>query len=98
MDQSSRALVMPIVASSKAGAAYLALDPKLPKERIQFMLGASRVRTVLTLAHLAKALDIAQPEERVALVILDTQWDEISAETSQNNLNTAVGLENLAYV
>ncbi len=45
-------MVVALLATLKAGAAYLPLDPAYPADRLQFMLADSGVELVLTQAHL----------------------------------------------
>ncbi len=45
-------MVVALLATLKAGAAYLPLDPAYPADRLQFMLADSGVKLVLTQAHL----------------------------------------------
>ncbi|HEV7668968.1 MAG TPA: amino acid adenylation domain-containing protein, partial [Thermoanaerobaculia bacterium] len=86
-------LVVGLLGTLKAGAAYVPLDPEYPKERLAFMLADSRVSVVLAQERGSGAL----PEiDSVRLVFLDR-----SAEaTPQNAPPPWVDLtpENLAYV
>ena len=49
-------LVLTLLATLKAGAAYLPLDPDYPTERIAFMLGDARCSVVVTSGDLASRL------------------------------------------
>ncbi|MGW4098909.1 amino acid adenylation domain-containing protein, partial [Mycobacterium sp. NPDC004974] len=56
LDRSARAVVA-MLAALKAGAAYLAIDPVVPDERMQFMLADAAPVLVLTTGGLAQRLD-----------------------------------------
>jgi amino acid adenylation domain-containing protein len=77
----------------KAGAAYVPLDPTLPRERLGFMAEDAGARIVVTQDGLRDRL----PEGGAKLVCLDTDWPEIAGETPEN-LERISGDENLAYV
>src|SRR5207253_721446 len=49
-------MAIAIIATLKAGAAYLPLDPEYPKERLAFMLEDARPAIVLTKASLGESL------------------------------------------
>ncbi|MFF5105922.1 amino acid adenylation domain-containing protein [Streptomyces sp. NPDC000134] len=49
-------LLVSVLATQQAGAAYLPVDPQYPPDRIAFMLGDSRPAVVVTTADLATAL------------------------------------------
>ncbi|HEY0512064.1 MAG TPA: amino acid adenylation domain-containing protein [Thermoanaerobaculia bacterium] len=61
----------------EAGAAYLPLDPKYPRERLSLMLADSGARVLLTQEHLADRL----PETAARIVLLDADWPGIEAGT-----------------
>ncbi|MBP2328444.1 amino acid adenylation domain-containing protein [Kibdelosporangium banguiense] len=54
----SAALIAAILAVMKTGAAFLPIDPHLPAERIEFMLGRASALAVLTTPELAGSLDV----------------------------------------
>jgi amino acid adenylation domain-containing protein len=76
----------------KAGAAYVPLDPDYPKDRLDYMIGDSQVKIVLTQARLAELLASSQCQ----LHIVDD--DEYQAGQGDENLNIALNDNNLAYV
>ncbi|WP_158250797.1 non-ribosomal peptide synthetase, partial [Xanthomonas albilineans] len=89
--------VVAVLATLKAGAAYVPLDPELPSERMAFLLEDSRPRAVLTCSDLHTQLQ-ANPGLHTASVltmddIADTQHDDPGAPD-------VPGLcpDNLAYV
>ncbi|MGB8509655.1 MAG: AMP-binding protein, partial [Pyrinomonadaceae bacterium] len=89
-------LVVSILATLKAGGAYLPLEPTYPSQRLIHMMEDSGCRLVLTTQALAGRLDAGQAGGP-ALVSLDTCVDEIAAQSAENPLSD-VGAENLAYV
>lgn len=61
-------LVLALLAISKAGAAYLPLDPAYPAERIEYIVGDARPALLLTDAHGATAQPWTTP-----ILVLDEQ-------------------------
>jgi len=95
-------MVVGLLAVLKAGAAYVALDPKYPRERIDFMLKDAGVEVLLTQQKPADSLPLsaasAEPSKaNVKVVCLDGDW-KIVARHSYRNLSSAVTARNLAYV
>ncbi|WP_045764828.1 AMP-binding protein, partial [Xanthomonas albilineans] len=89
--------VVAVLATLKAGAAYVPLDPELPSERLAFLLEDSRPRAVLTCTDLQDHLPASRAMLRVSVLTLDdiaeTQHDDPGAPD-------VPGLcpDNLAYV
>ncbi|MFG2825799.1 amino acid adenylation domain-containing protein, partial [Kitasatospora sp. NPDC048365] len=71
----SAATLTAITAVLKAGAAYLPLDPKLPAERLGFLIADASVRALVTVAeHAATAAEAGVP----ALLLDDPSWEQES--------------------
>ena len=68
-----RSLELPValLAIHKAGAAFLPLDPELPRERLAFMLADSGTRLVLTQERLTAVRDAVVVGGSVALLSVD---------------------------
>jgi amino acid adenylation domain-containing protein len=86
----SHILIVGLLATLKAGGAYLPLEPGQPRERLTYELQDARAVAIL-----------AQPELReqatsfgIPIVCLD-EWQE---ESEEGNLESTVQVENLAYV
>ena len=95
-------MVVGLLAVLKAGAAYVALDPKYPRQRIEFMLKDADVEVLLTEQKLAANLPLsaasAEPAKaNVKVVCLDGDG-KIIARHDPKNLSSAVTARNLAYV
>ncbi|HVG44859.1 MAG TPA: amino acid adenylation domain-containing protein, partial [Longimicrobium sp.] len=86
-------MVVALLAVTKAGAAFLPVDPAWPAERRRWMLERSAARLVLTTSVLAADL----PETGASVVALDRVAAEIEAE-DDTNLSVDVDVENAAYV
>jgi amino acid adenylation domain-containing protein len=86
-------MVVAVIGSLKAGAAYLPLDPEYPPERLAFMLEDAGIRLALTLQELKDCL----PGFCGQTVCLDVEWGRISQESDREPVSE-VDEENLAYV
>ncbi|MEP6769656.1 MAG: amino acid adenylation domain-containing protein, partial [Acidobacteriota bacterium] len=92
MERSLEAIVG-ILGILKSGAAYLPMDPALPRERLRFMVEDSGVRSLVT--HGAAAGAGLLPG--VDALFLDASWETIALEPA-DDLGSGAGPENLAYV
>jgi amino acid adenylation domain-containing protein len=90
-----RSVDMPVavLAVLKAGAAYVAVDPAYPAERIAYMLRDSRAAVLLTTDSVLQKLPVAD----TPVLRLDADGEAIAAE-SDAPLRVDVHPENLAYV
>ncbi|OYE00596.1 non-ribosomal peptide synthetase [Nostoc sp. 'Peltigera membranacea cyanobiont' 232] len=77
----------------KAGGAYVPLDPTYPKERLSFIISDSQVQVVLTQEKFVAGLTASGAK----LVCLDTNR-ELIHQHSQENVNSNVRPDNLAYI
>jgi amino acid adenylation domain-containing protein/non-ribosomal peptide synthase protein (TIGR01720 family) len=71
-------LVVSLVATLKAGAAYVPLDPEYPAERLAFMLGDALVPMLLAQRRLSDRLGGFAGK----LLLVDTDWDVVEAGSS----------------
>lgn len=86
-------MVVSILATLKAGGAFIPLDPAYPPERLEYMLQDSGARVLLTQQNLAGRF-----REAAARVIpVDSARSEIANENAEN-LNLPLVPTNLAYV
>ncbi|MFL6332078.1 MAG: amino acid adenylation domain-containing protein [Pyrinomonadaceae bacterium] len=85
-------LVVAILATLKAGGAYLPLDPAYPLERLSFMIEDAQAPVLLTTEVLAGGL----PSHWGQTVCLDSDREEIERE-SDENLEPVAAADNLAY-
>ncbi len=93
MIERSVEMVVGLLGILKAGGAYLPLDPAYPRERLSFMLEDAGVQVLLTQARLLDSV----PAPNVEVVCIDSQWEAISTE-STDNLSSGATAESLAYV
>jgi amino acid adenylation domain-containing protein len=77
----------------KSGAAYVALDPAYPQERIAYMIEDSQTPVVLTAQHLLHRM----PQGAVESICLDRDWTRIALESTANADND-VKPQDPAYV
>jgi natural product biosynthesis luciferase-like monooxygenase protein/amino acid adenylation domain-containing protein/non-ribosomal peptide synthase protein (TIGR01720 family) len=87
-------MVVGLLGILKAGGAYLPLDPQYPQARLNFMIEDAKVATLLTRSYLIDVLPEIHEEH---VVWLDTGWDTISTESTEN-LTSAALPDNLAYI
>ncbi len=86
-------MVVGLLGILKAGGAYVPLDRTYPQERLAFMLENSQVTVLLTQKHLLESL----PAHKAKTVCLDSNWEVIAQETTENPVHS-ITPENLAYV
>ncbi|MBZ4421421.1 non-ribosomal peptide synthetase, partial [Myxococcus sp. RHSTA-1-4] len=86
-------LVIALLGTLKAGAAYVPLDPGYPQERLAFMLADSAPRVLLTQEHLLPRL----PASSVPRLCLDSQWPLVSGQPTEA-VHAHVTPRSLAYV
>jgi amino acid adenylation domain-containing protein len=86
-------MLVAVLGVLKAGGAYVPLDPAYPQERLAFMLEDSQARMLLTQERLVKGL----PPYAGQLVCLDTGWEAIAAETTEE-ADSRAEPDNLCYV
>ncbi len=86
----SLAMIVGLLATLKAGGAYLPLDLDYPLERLAFMLGDAKPLLVLT----QRDRQTAFPPHTAGIICLDEDFDA----ANEANLASGVRAENLAYV
>lgn len=86
-------MVVGLLGTLKAGAAFLPLDPGYPLERLSFMIEDARIPVLLTQEALLERL----PAQWVQTICLDSDWETIANQAEQDLDGVAVA-ENLAYV
>ncbi|WP_045758655.1 AMP-binding protein, partial [Xanthomonas albilineans] len=89
--------VVAVLATLKAGAAYVPLDPELPSERLAFLLEDSRPRAVLTCTDLQDHLPASRAMLRVSVLTLDDIADRQHDDPGAPNV-PGLCPDNLAYV
>jgi amino acid adenylation domain-containing protein len=86
-------LVVALLATLKAGAAYVPIDPDLPADRVAFMLSDSGAEVLITHDRVLQRL----PRFDGGVVQLDADAAEIGRE-DPNDLGVPVGPDDIAYV
>lgn len=90
-------MVVAILATLKAGGAYLPLDPSYPTDRLAFMLQDAGATVLLTSsAHASGVLNMPEPCGP-AICCLDSEWPSIERNAS-TNLDIEIARDSLAYV
>ena len=102
-------MVIALLAVLKAGAAYLPLDPKYPRERMAFMLDDARVSVLIAQKSLESLVedgrcrmedsDSRSPtlDRQIKVVCLDGDAAVIARQSAKNPV-IHIGSKNLAYV
>ncbi|MBQ4862205.1 amino acid adenylation domain-containing protein [Pseudoalteromonas sp. MMG013] len=91
-------MVVGIFAILKAGAAYVPLDPKYPKSRLEYMLEDTQIKHVLTQSKVAEQFTFTN---EIDVVRLDDVWmqKELNQYPTENPIPSAhQHSRNLAYV
>ncbi|MEV5988020.1 amino acid adenylation domain-containing protein [Streptomyces sp. NPDC052051] len=89
----STELVVSLLATLKAGGAYLPLDPGYPRSRLEFMLADARVPVLLTQRRLVPGL----PDHEAVVLCVDEAAEELGRESGERP-RVRVDGEDLAYV
>ncbi|MCU1772572.1 amino acid adenylation domain-containing protein [Pseudomonas sp. 13B_3.2_Bac1] len=84
-------LAVALLAVLKAGGAYVPLDPQTPAERLRHVLDDSGLKLLLTDSASLASLPALEAVECLCL-------EQLSGETSADNLSLTVAPQNLAYV
>jgi amino acid adenylation domain-containing protein len=85
-------MVIALLATLKAGGAYLPLDPEFPAERLRAILEDANPPVVLAQSHLLDRV----PASRADCLCLDSNWEKVAGEPA-SNLGVEVGGKDLAY-
>ena len=86
-------MIIGILAILKAGGAYVPIDPRLPQERISFMLQDAQIKVLLTEQRWLSALALLKP----LVVCLDLPPTAITDQNQENPVSLGQP-SNLAYV
>jgi amino acid adenylation domain-containing protein len=86
-------LIVALLATLKAGGAYLPIDPALPLQRIDFLLEDGPIGLLLTHEHLVDRL----PVTRAQVITLDSDQEMLSRESDERPVNSTCS-SNLAYI
>jgi amino acid adenylation domain-containing protein len=86
-------MIVGVLATLKAGAAYVPLDPRYPAERLAFMLNDARPAVVLSQGG-PGAMSF---ECDAQVIMLNEDWHEIEHQSDENPINES-DPANLAYV
>ncbi len=90
----SAEMIVALLGVLKSGAAYVALDPLYPRDRIAFILEATKARFIITREELKENL----PETFVTTALcLDRDWPTIE-QMSSSDPDTRLCSDNLAYI
>ena len=93
VERTTPEMLVGMLAILKAGGAYVPLDPSYPPERLNLMLLDARVEVLLAQHKWVTKL----PSTEAQLVCVDTDWEVISEQSTQNPVNR-VKSDNLAYI
>jgi len=86
-------MLVGVLGTLKAGAAFVPLDPTYPAERLNYLLADAAAGVVLSQRALVKNM----PECDARVVCLDAEWEEIAKRSGENPCRE-VEPENLAYI
>jgi non-ribosomal peptide synthetase component F len=86
-------MIVGILGTLKAGAAYVPIDPTFSTDRLSFILQDANIFVLLTQSHMFEAL----PRHNGPRLSLDSDWDIIAKER-KNDPPTSTNTADLAYV
>ncbi len=86
-------MIVGLLGILKAGGVYVPMDPEYPIDRLSFMITDAGIKVLITQQSLMA--DFA--DHAVKTLALDTDWDAISHESSQNP-DIQMTSDNIAYV
>jgi len=89
-------MVLALLATLKAGGAYLPLEPGYPEERLRLMLADAGTRVLLTTTELANKIG-SDDAGQLQVIKLDSVGPEL-AQQSAANVPPQATADNLAYV
>jgi amino acid adenylation domain-containing protein len=90
-------MIVSVLGTLKAGAAYVPMDPAYPAERLSFMLADAGARVLLTDVCMREKL----PPHNLEVINVDSDWETITSENPSDNIanpDSTLTPENLAYV
>jgi amino acid adenylation domain-containing protein len=90
-------LVVGLLGILKAGGAYVPLDPEYPEARLEYLLGQSGCRVVLSKQYLLKDVPLLNTM-RVLWLDAERHDECFGAYSDANVADSGVGASNLAYV
>ncbi len=73
-------MVLALVATVKAGGAYMPLDPEYPSDRLGLMLQDAKPKAVLTQSALRNVLS----PQGIPTISLDSEWSKVAGEPDTN--------------
>jgi len=73
-------MVIAMLGTLKAGAAYLPLDPSYPQSRLSFMLEDAPATVLLTQSALLASL----PDRPASTICVDMEWDRIASQSRED--------------
>ncbi len=85
-------MVVAILATLKAGAAYVPLDPAYPLERLSFIVEDAQISALISQSEI-----LIEAKKTHSRINLDKDWNKITQESSENP-TSEVTENNLAYV
>lgn len=88
-------MMIALLSILKAGGAYIPLDPDYPRERLEYMLDASRSPILITQEKFSNNL----PDSAAQIIFLDSHWPQISKiDATTTQAGNTPGPEDPAYV
>jgi amino acid adenylation domain-containing protein len=88
-------MVVGILAILKAGGTYVPIDPKFPHERIDYIIGDTNTKIILSQKKFNNDQLIKQHQEKIILIDLTEQ---LYTKTDRKNLPNYCSANDLAYV